>query len=399
MDSPSGVPVRGKFHENWRVQTAYRSSNTRRARPACKPSACDSCRAENGSCSPTEAAAARAWTPNTCSCYPLLPESTESASSSIGQFQFSVRYGVWALPDRSVRVSLALFQWRYINLGGIFRHVRHSPSCFLYYNIGRYQYWWSIRTACEYKTANFYIACNFEIRFLSIFEIKFLRWKFFETIFNRTFFAKLIIVTLISHYLMHIKENKKTYIIDKLFYYLLRPNHCHHVTDFDTLMNLIFFSKSYSSYISISQPGRSEKASDALLYIPFGVSRLSDSSCWHLYRSNNACASAAWNTVDPFSSSLPSLPDLDMSCHRMDIAFHGIRRGLRTNFTLHSTALDTFRQRLIERRRRREREKSREIYTCIQAHKRSQHGSVNRRRDEGFTAGVGRVTESERGLS
>lgn len=94
MDSPSGVPVRGKFHENWRVQTAYRSSNTRRARPACKPSACDSCRAENGSCSPTEAAAARAWTANTCSCYPLLPESTERAGSSIGQFLFSVRHGV-----------------------------------------------------------------------------------------------------------------------------------------------------------------------------------------------------------------------------------------------------------------------------------------------------------------
>lgn len=123
------------------------------------------------------------------------------------------------------------------------------------------------------------------------------------------------------------EQKKNTYIIDKLFYYLLRPNYCHRVADFDTLMNLIFFSKSYSSYISISPPGRSEKASDALLYIPFGMSRLSDSSCWHLYRSNNACASAAWNTVGPFSSSLPSHPDLDMSCHRMDIAFHGIRRG------------------------------------------------------------------------
>lgn len=78
MDSLAGVPVRGKFHENWRVQTAYRSSNTRRARPACKPSACDGCRAENGSCSPTVAAPARAWTPNTCSCYPVLPESTEA---------------------------------------------------------------------------------------------------------------------------------------------------------------------------------------------------------------------------------------------------------------------------------------------------------------------------------
>ena len=105
MDSPVGVPVCSKFHENWRVQTAYRSSNTRRARPACKPSACDSCRVENGSCSPTEAAPARAWIPNTCSCYPVLPESTESVSSSIGQFQFSVRHGVWALPDR-VDVSL-----------------------------------------------------------------------------------------------------------------------------------------------------------------------------------------------------------------------------------------------------------------------------------------------------
>lgn len=94
MDSPAGVPVHGKFHENWRVQTAYRSSNTRRARPACKPSVCDSCRVENGSCSPTEAAPARAWIPNTCSCYPVLPESTESVSSSTGQFQFSVRHGV-----------------------------------------------------------------------------------------------------------------------------------------------------------------------------------------------------------------------------------------------------------------------------------------------------------------
>lgn len=170
----------------------------------------------------------------------------------------------------------------------------------------------------------------------------------------------------------------------------MRPNHCHHVTDFDTLMNLIFFSKSYSSYISISQPGRSEKASDALLYIPFGMSRLSDSSCWHLYRSNNACASTAWNTADPFSSPLPSLLDLDMSCHRMDIAFHGIRRGLRTNFTLHSTALDTFRQRCIKRRRR---EREREIhihYMYIDAREKPQHGLTNRRRDEGFAAGVGR---------
>lgn len=38
-------------------------------------------------------------------------------------------------------------------------------------------------------------------------------------------------------------------------------------------------------------------------------------------------------------SPAPPPLDLDMSCHRMDIAFHGIRRGLRTNFTLHSTAL------------------------------------------------------------
>lgn len=68
----------GKFNENWRVQTAYRSSNIRRARPACKPSACDGCRAENGSCSPTEAAPARASTPNTCSCYPVLPATVET---------------------------------------------------------------------------------------------------------------------------------------------------------------------------------------------------------------------------------------------------------------------------------------------------------------------------------
>ena len=60
------------------MQTAYRSSNIRRARPACKPSACDGCRAENGSCSPTEAAPARAWTPNTCSCYPVLPATVET---------------------------------------------------------------------------------------------------------------------------------------------------------------------------------------------------------------------------------------------------------------------------------------------------------------------------------
>lgn len=91
MDSPASVPVRGKFHENWRVQTAYRSSNTRRARPACKPSVCDSCRVENGSCSPIEAAPARAWIPNTCSCYPVLPKNTESISSSIGQFRYLIR--------------------------------------------------------------------------------------------------------------------------------------------------------------------------------------------------------------------------------------------------------------------------------------------------------------------
>lgn len=82
MDSPASVPVRGKFHENWRVQTAYRSSNTRRARPACKPSVGDSCRAENGSCSPTEAAPAHAWIPNMCSCYPVLPESKRNAGST-----------------------------------------------------------------------------------------------------------------------------------------------------------------------------------------------------------------------------------------------------------------------------------------------------------------------------
>lgn len=78
MDSPVSILSGGKFNENWRVQTAYRSSNIRRARPACKPSACDGCRAENGSCSPTEAAPARASTPNTCSCYPVLPATVET---------------------------------------------------------------------------------------------------------------------------------------------------------------------------------------------------------------------------------------------------------------------------------------------------------------------------------
>lgn len=78
MDSPVSILSGGKFNENWRVQTAYRSSNIRRPRPACKPSACDGCRAENGSCSPTEAAPARASTPNTCSCYPVLPATVET---------------------------------------------------------------------------------------------------------------------------------------------------------------------------------------------------------------------------------------------------------------------------------------------------------------------------------
>lgn len=100
------------------MQTAYRSSNTRRARPACKPSACDSCRAENGSCSPTEAAPARAWTPNTCSCYPVLPESTEKR-----RFKYRT-ISVFGPPRRlsfarpfGVSLITSLSQRRYINLG------------------------------------------------------------------------------------------------------------------------------------------------------------------------------------------------------------------------------------------------------------------------------------------
>ena len=65
--------------------------------------------------------------------------------------------------------------------------------------------------------------------------------------------------------------------------------------------------------------------------------------------------------------SFPSL-DLDMPCHRMDIAFHGIRRGLRTNFTLHSTALGPT-----------------EIGVW-RGRQRSQHGWANR---EGFATGAG----------
>jgi len=73
----------------------------------------------------------------------------------------------------------------------------------------------------------------------------------------------------------------------------------------------------------------------------------------------------------PLSS--PS-PGLDMSCHRMDIAFRRIRRRLRTNFTLHSTALD-----LTEMHRETERD--------TQTEKPTRTGEP--RRDEGFAAGAG----------
>lgn len=330
MDSPVSILSGGKFNENWRVQTAYRSSNIRRARPACKPSACDGCRAENGSCSPTEAAPARAWTPNTCSCYPVLPVTVETLVKD--QDNSGLRPNLWVLSFQPRERT-----WHFLSL--YFFPLSLSPHCPRYLqlrSLGTYTSLGDTLTLFNSRTASRKVSTNRRDDSSFVQQFLTLAWSDLRSFRH------------LSQRHLNLTQTKKQQHASRCDVSqrdVLRTNGSRGERfrrgSFRFPMREPFNVRMWRDGNGKSYNRRASMCLRQVrpLFCPHGIlSKHLPRSWWHLYHREDAFLhfGTYWHTIVwPWTSR-----------HRADTAFHRIRRGLRTNFIPHSTTLGMMRERV-----------------------------------------------------